>query len=92
MDRESAYGQVINVGGQEECSILELAERVIDVTRSPSEIALIPYSEAYEEGFEDMHRRVPDLSKVRAMIGWQPTRALDEIIADVARARLAATV
>jgi UDP-glucose 4-epimerase len=89
---EGAYGEVINVGSQEECSILELAERVIDVTGSGSEITMIPYNEAYEEGFEDMHRRVPDASKVRAMIDWQPTYALDQIIADVADAQRAAAV
>jgi UDP-glucose 4-epimerase len=92
IDHEPAYGEVINVGSQEECSILELAERVIDVTGSPSGTTLIPYSEAYEEGFEDMHRRVPDISKITAMIGWQPTRVLDEIIADVASAQRAAAV
>src|SRR3954469_7967870 len=92
IDHEPAYGEVINVGSQEECSILQLADRVIGVTSSSSETALIPYSEAYEDGFEDMHRRVPDLSKITAMIGWQPTRVLDEIIADVASAQRAAAV
>jgi len=79
-----AYGEVVNVGSQEEVSILELARRVIDVTGSTSEVSLIPYEEAYEDGFEDMHRRVPDLSKVGRMIGWRPTRTLDDIVADVA--------
>jgi UDP-glucose 4-epimerase len=92
IEHEAAYGEVINVGSQEECSILELAERVIDVTGSPSETTLIPYSEAYEEGFEDMHRRVPDISKITRMIGWQPTRVLDEIIADVVSGQRAAAV
>ena len=92
IEHESAYGEVINIGSQEECSILELADRVIGITDSPSEIARIPYSEAYEEGFEDMHRRVPDISKITTMIGWKPTRALDEIIADVASAQRAAAV
>jgi len=92
IDHEPAYGEVINVGSQEECSILELAERVIEVTGSPSQTTLIPYSEAYEEGFEDMHRRVPDISKITVMIGWQPTRVLDEVIADVASAHRAAAV
>jgi UDP-glucose 4-epimerase len=92
IDHEPAYGEVINVGSQEECSILELAERVIDVTGSPSQTTLIPYSEAYEEGFEDMHRRVPDISKITRMIGWQPTRVLDDIIADVASAQRATAV
>jgi UDP-glucose 4-epimerase len=92
MEHESAYGEVVNVGCQEECSILELAERVINITGSGSEIARIPYNEAYEEGFEDMHRRIPDISKVTTMIGWRPTRALDEIIADVASAQGAIAV
>jgi UDP-glucose 4-epimerase len=91
-EHEGAYGEVINVGSQEECSILELAERVLDVTGSDSEITMIPYKEAYEEGFEDMHRRVPDISKVKRMIGWEPTRELDEIIADVASAHRTAAV
>ena len=85
-DCERAYGEVINVGSQEECSILALAERVIDLTGSESEVTMIPYEEAYEEGFEDMHRRVPELSKIRGMIGWGPTHALDDIISDVANA------
>jgi UDP-glucose 4-epimerase len=92
IEYEPAYGEVINVGSQEECSILELAERVIEVTGSDSEITMIPYDEAYEEGFEDMHRRVPEISKIRGMLGWEPTRALDEIIADVASAHRAAAV
>jgi UDP-glucose 4-epimerase len=89
---EAAYGEVINIGSQEECSILELAQRVIAVTESESEIAMIPYTEAYEEGFEDMHRRVPDISKIRGLIGWQPSYKLDEIIGDVASAKRAAPV
>ena len=89
---EAAYGEVINVGSQEECSILELAERVVSLTGSDSEVAMIPYNEAYEEGFEDMHRRVPDISKIRELIGWQPGYRLDEIIADVASAKRAVPV
>jgi UDP-glucose 4-epimerase len=65
---------------------------VIEVTGSRSQTTLIPYAEAYEEGFEDMHRRVPDISKITRMIGWQPTRVLDEIIADVASAQRTAAV
>jgi nucleoside-diphosphate-sugar epimerase len=91
-DFEAAYGEVINIGSQEECSILELAERVIAVTESASEIAMIPYTEAYEEGFEDMHRRVPDIAKIRTMIDWTPSYALDEIIGDVASATRGAPV
>jgi nucleoside-diphosphate-sugar epimerase len=84
---EQSFGEIVNVGSQEEVSILELARRVIDVTNSASSIALIPYEEAYEEGFEDMHRRVPDISKIERMIGWRPSRSLDEIILDVATAQ-----
>jgi UDP-glucose 4-epimerase len=89
---ENAIGQVINVGSQEECSILTLAERVIHLTGSQSEITLIPYQEAYEHGFEDMHRRVPDISKVFGLIGWDPKYSLDEIILDVADAQRVAPV
>jgi UDP-glucose 4-epimerase len=86
LERRDAYGEVVNLGTQEEVSILELAERVIELTGSPSEISLIPYEEAYEEGFEDMHRRVPDTAKVHEMIGWRPQRSLNEIIRDVTTA------
>ena len=83
---EAARGEVLNVGSQEEVAILELAHRIIRLTGSDSSVSLIPYHEAYEEGFEDMHRRVPDISKIERMIGWAPTRSLDEIIVDVATA------
>ena len=89
---ESAYGEVVNVGSQEEVSIHALAERVIELTGSRSEIARIPYNEAYEEGFEDMHRRVPDTAKAAEMIGWRASRSLDESIVDVAAAQRAAAV
>jgi UDP-glucose 4-epimerase len=83
MPHEPAYGEVINVGSQEEVSILELAQRVIEITGSTSDMSLIPYDEAYEEGYEDMHRRIPDTTKVEGMIGWRPALALDDVIADV---------
>jgi len=75
-----AIGQVFNIGNREEVSIRELAERIRLATASASEIVLIPYDEAYEEGFEDMPRRVPDLRKIRDLVGYQPTLALDEIL------------
>ena len=75
-----AIGQVFNIGNREEVSIRELAERIRLATASASEIVLIPYDEAYEEGFEDMPRRVPDLGKIRDLVGYQPTLALDEIL------------
>jgi UDP-glucose 4-epimerase len=89
---EAAYGEVLNVGSEEEVSILELAERVTEATNSSSDIALIPYAEAYEDGFEDMYRRVPDISKVDRMIGWRPTHSLGAIIDEVAEAQRAAPV
>jgi UDP-glucose 4-epimerase len=81
--RDDLYGEVFNVGSTREISIMELAERVKQATGSDSEIALIPYSEAYGEGFEDMPRRIPDLTKVTSATGWEPTTSLDEILTDV---------
>ena len=84
-DHPAAVGGVVNVGNDsEEVTILELARRVKERTRSPSEITLVPYEKAYEEGFEDMPRRVPDLGKVRALIGYEPIVHLDEILDRVA--------
>jgi UDP-glucose 4-epimerase len=83
MTEERAYGNVFNVGSTSEISIRDLARRIIELTGSGSDISLIPYSEAYGEGFEDMYRRVPDTAKVQALLGWSPTRVLDDIIADV---------
>jgi UDP-glucose 4-epimerase len=74
---------VFNVGTTAEISILDLARRIIEVTGSDSDISLIPYDEAYGEGFEDMYRRVPDTSKVQALIGWRPTRTLEDVVEDV---------
>lgn len=78
-----ARGKVFNLGSSEEISILQLAERIITLTNSKSEIRLIPYEEAYSEGFEDMLRRVPDLAKTKALIGYEPKQNLDMIIRDV---------
>ena len=83
MRREDVYGEVFNIGSESEIEIRELAERVVELTDSSSEITLIPYDVAYEEGFEDMQRRLPDTAKIRERIGWQPTKALDEMLADV---------
>jgi|SRR5665213_2413724 len=80
---ERAYGNVFNVGATAEISILDLAQLVIDVTRSKSTISLIPYDEAYGEGFEDMYRRVPDTTKIRELIDWRPTRTLEDVVQDV---------
>jgi len=78
-----AVGQVFNIGNPEEISILDLARRVRTATGSASEITLIPYDQAYEAGFEDMPRRVPDISKIRNLVGYAPTMSLDEILARV---------
>jgi UDP-glucose 4-epimerase len=83
MRREDVYGEVFNIGAEEEIEIRKLAERVVELTGSSSEITLVPYDVAYEEGFEDMLRRLPDTAKIRERIGWQPTKALDEMLADV---------
>jgi UDP-glucose 4-epimerase len=83
MDTEEAVGQVFNIGSNEEVSIMELAERVKELAGSKSEIVRVPYDEAYEEGFEDMPRRVPDISKVGALVGFRPTMDLDGILQSV---------
>ena len=82
-EHPAAIGEVFNVGGQEEITIGELARRVIELAKSSSRIEYVPYDDAYEEGYEDMPRRVPDISKVRALIGFEPTMNLDQIIHSV---------
>ena len=77
---ERATGQVYNVGSTEEVSILELARRVKELTESRSELRLVPYDEAYAKGFEDMRRRVPSTDKIYQLMGWRPTKSLDEIL------------
>jgi UDP-glucose 4-epimerase len=78
-----AIGQVFNIGNGKEISIGELAVRIKAMTNSASPIVKIPYDQAYEAGFEDMPRRVPDISKIRALIGYEPTVELDEILTRV---------
>jgi UDP-glucose 4-epimerase len=86
MEEEEAQGRVFNIGGTDEVSISALAQRVIDLIGSESKIRFVPYDEAYEEGFEDMARRVPDISRISNLIGFAPSRTLDDIILDVAAA------
>ena len=83
MDDESAIGEVFNVGSNQEITILDLARKVKQLTNSKSEITFVPYDEAYEEGFEDMPRRIPDISKVNGRIGFQPEKSLDGILDSV---------
>jgi nucleoside-diphosphate-sugar epimerase len=82
-EEPEAEGQVFNVGSTEEVTILELADRVIRAADSPSTARLVPYEEAFPRGFEDMRRRVPDISRVRSRIGWEPRHTLDDIIREV---------
>jgi UDP-glucose 4-epimerase len=83
LDNDAAFGQVFNIGGVSEISMGDLARRVRELCNSRSEIGYVPYEKAYEEGFEDMPRRVPDISKIGALIGWKPAIALDQILIDV---------
>ena len=78
-----AIGQVINIGNTEEVTIQKLAERVRQLTGSTSSIKIVPYDEAYESGFEDMPRRVPDLAKIERMIGYRTRHSLDDILVQV---------
>lgn len=94
LETPACFGEVINIGNSEETSIKALAEKAVAMTGSSSEIRFVPYEEVYGEGFEDMQRRVPSLDKARRLLGYEPTRSLDDIINDVAqefRAAAAAT-
>ena len=84
MDSEKAVGQVFNVGNNQQISIMELAKKVIALTGSSSTIEKIAYENAYPKGFEDMQRRVPDISKIKQVLGWSPEINLDQIIKDIA--------
>ncbi|MCK5804955.1 MAG: GDP-mannose 4,6-dehydratase [Lentisphaeria bacterium] len=80
---KDARGEVVNIGSTEEVTILELAQRIRTLTGSKSDILMVPYSEAYGEGFDDMRRRVPALEKAARLVGYQPTLSLDDILNDV---------
>ncbi len=91
MNNPQAVGQVFNLGNQEEISIKGLAEKIISLTGSSSRIIYVPYDQAYEEGFEDMQRRVPDTTKAFNLIGFKPTASLEQIlkmVIDEARQKL----
>ena len=83
LDTPGAVGQAFNIGNEHEITIMELAERVKDRLGSRSEIVVVPYDEAYGEGFEDMERRQPDIGKIRGLLGWEPEKSIDLIIDDV---------
>lgn len=83
MEKPEACGQVYNIGNNQEITIIDLAKAVREVAQSKSEIVFVPYEKAYEQGFEDMVRRVPDTAKIQALFGWKPTIALPQILADV---------
>ncbi len=90
-EQEEAFGEVFNIGGIEEISILDLANRIIRLTDSASEVRLIPYDEAFGKDFEDMQRRVPGIEKIEKLIGFRPRTGLDEILTrviDYSRERL----
>ena len=82
-ETEQATGEIFNVGSQEEISILELARRVRQRTGSQSEIVMVPYDQAYEQGFEDMRRRMPDTQKIEALVGWKPEKSLNQTLDEV---------
>jgi UDP-glucose 4-epimerase len=84
MDSDNAVGEVFNVGNNQQVTIMELAKKVIELTGSSSTIEKIAYEKAYPEGFEDMQRRVPDISKIKKVLGWTPEFNLDQIIKDIA--------
>jgi nucleoside-diphosphate-sugar epimerase len=83
MDTPKAVGDVFNVGSHNEINIKGLSELVLKLTGSLSEICMVPYDEAYEPGFEDMERRLPDITKLQRVTGWTPTRSLEQIVGDV---------
>jgi UDP-glucose 4-epimerase len=84
IDSDKTIGEVFNIGNNQQVTIMELAKKIIELTGSKSEIETIPYEKAYPEGFEDMQRRVPDISKIKRVLGWEPEINLDQIIKDIA--------
>jgi UDP-glucose 4-epimerase len=84
IDSDQAVGEVFNIGNNQQSSINQLADRVISLLGSKSKIERIPYADAYPQGFEDMQRRVPDISKIKRVLGWSPQLDLDQIIKDIA--------
>ena len=85
MSREDVHGEVFNIGSTEEISMLDLSHRIREAADSASEVTFVAYEDAYEPGFEDMPRRIPDVSKIERVLDWRPTRDLAEILDDVIR-------
>ena len=83
MASEKAIGQVFNVGNNQQISIGGLAQKIIEITGSKSKIIKVPYAQAYPQGFEDMQRRVPDILKIKNLLGWSPQKGLDQVIKDI---------
>ena len=92
IDSKESIGQVFNIGNNQQITIMELAKKVIEITGSKSKIELVPYEKAYGPGFEDMQRRVPDISKIKKMLGWEPKISLEQIIKDIAAYNSAGTL
>jgi len=84
LDSKDSVGEVFNIGNDREISIMELAKLVISITGSSSSVVSKSYDDAYGAGFEDMSRRVPDISKIKRVLGWSPKLGLEEIIGDIA--------
>ena len=84
MDSDKTIGEVFNVGNNQQISIMQLAKKIMEITESTSSIEKVTYDKAYPEGFEDMQRRVPDISKIKQVLGWEPKINLDQIIKDTA--------
>jgi UDP-glucose 4-epimerase len=89
MERPESAGQIYNIGASTEISILELAKRVKEITKSASPIVLIPYADAYDSGYQDMPRRIPDTTKLRSLVGFAPTTDIDEIVDSVMKSFIA---
>jgi UDP-glucose 4-epimerase len=83
MDERSTSGEIFNLGSTERITIRDLAEKIIELTGSSSELVGVPYDQVYGQGIEDMLHRAPSIEKIRAAIGWEPTRDLDQILGDV---------
>jgi nucleoside-diphosphate-sugar epimerase len=92
LDASSVAGEAFNVGSQNEISIRALAELVVEITGSSSSMRMVPYEQAYEPGFEDMERRLPDIGKIGLFTGWRAQRTIEQIVGDVIRYQLEETV